>query len=569
MPDFLKKFLENIKNIFSKLSLSQKLIGGGVIFAAIILLIVLFVFNSSTAGVPLFTEKIDIADFGRITKKLQSDGINFTTKDNSIIIVKDQPTKNKIIMSLAQEGNMPKGKYSFLDIINSKKLTSSKFENSIKLRAALEGKLEELLKSAEQIDDADVSFTMPEQSVFIKERTPVKVAVVITPAYNSDLRENKKAIKGIEELIVNSIDRAEKENVVITDNFGIKLNDFTDEEDIAAIRMTKENLKIRADQIEKYKQSIYSALTGSSYPKDRLTVMVDVQMNFDKEKENRTEILPVVLKEDDPATPYDDGARVYSITESEKTTNEEFKGPNWIPEGPPGFDDNVPPAYKGALEQMTEYIKNEKIRNETFGESKKEKIKDPWDITKITASVTIDGKWEIAYDDKNKPILNPDGTRKRIYTPVPDEDLRKLKDSIEQGIGFSLDRGDKVIVNSLPFDRSKQFLEDDAIWRRKKQTTLALLAGLIALIFLFIATIIYRLIAKELERRKRLREEELARQHQLAREMALKSAEDEASEIEMSLEDKTRLEMQENAINLAREHPEDVAQLIRTWLTEE
>ena len=62
---------------------------------------------------------------------------------------------------------------------------------------------------------------------------------------------------------------------------------------------------------------------------------------------------------------------------------------------------------------------------------------------------------------------------------------------------------------------------------------------------------------------------ELARQHQLAREMALKSAEDEGVEVQMSLEDKARLEMQENAVNLAREHPEDVAQLIRTWISEE
>ena len=82
-------------------------------------------------------------------------------------------------------------------------------------------------------------------------------------------------------------------------------------------------------------------------------------------------------------------------------------------------------------------------------------------------------------------------------------------------------------------------------------------------------TIVYRVVAKELERRKRLREEELARQHQLAREMALKSAEDEGVEVQMSLEDKARLEMQETAINLAREHPEDVAQLIRTWISEE
>ena len=37
----------------------------------------------------------------------------------------------------------------------------------------------------------------------------------------------------------------------------------------------------------------------------------------------------------------------------------------------------------------------------------------------------------------------------------------------------------------------------------------------------------------------------------------------------IAIEERARLEMQENAINMAREHPEDVAQLIRTWLMEE
>ncbi|MCK4797192.1 MAG: flagellar M-ring protein FliF [Spirochaetes bacterium] len=568
MPDFLKKFIENINNIFSKLSLNQKLIGGGVILAAIIILVMVFVFSSTSSGVPIFTEKIDISDFGRITKKLESEGIRFTTKDNSIILVKDQGIKNKAIMMLAQEGNMPKGRYTFLDIINSKKLTSSKFENNIKLRAALEGKLEELLKASEDIDDADVSFTMPELTVFVKERAPVKVAVVLTSSWNINLHENKKAIKGIEELIVNSIDRATKENVVITDNHGIKLNDFTDEEDINTIKITKENLKIRRDVISKYKEDIYSAVS-QFYEKDRISVLVDVQMNFDKEKEKRTEILPVIKKEDDPATPYDDGERVYSITESEKTVDEKFVGPNWIPEGPPGFDDNVSPAYKGALEQMTEYIKTEKIRNEDYGRSEIEKVKDAWEFDKITASVTIDGRWEIEYDKKDKPLLNPDGTRKRKYIPEPEENLKKLKGFIEKGIGFTLARDDKVEVYGLPKDRAKQFAKEDANWKRKQQTTLALIAGLIALILLIAAMIVYRVIAKEIERRKRIREEELARQHQLAREMALKSAEEEGAEVEMSLEDKARLEMQENAMNISREHPEDVAQLIRTWLTEE
>jgi len=360
----------------------------------------------------------------------------------------------------------------------------------------------------------------------------------------------------------------EPEYVTITDNYGIKLNDFSDEEDINDLKKTKENLKTRAEMIETYSKKIYNALTKMISP-DRISILVDVLMNFDKMKENRTEILPVVLKEDDPATPYDDGERKYSVTISKRTTNETFEGPNWIPEGPPGFDENVPPAYKGALEQMTKYIKNDEILNEVTGESKKEIVKDPWEITKITASVAVDGTWEIEYDAKGKPILNPDGSRKRKYIPVSKEELKTLKGFVEQGIGYSINRDDKVEVYEYPKDRSAQFAMEDAKWRRKQQTTVILLVGLISLIALIILTIIYRLIAKEIERRKRLREEELARQHQLAREMALKSAEEEGVEVEMSLEDKARLEMQENAINMAKEHPEDVAQLIRTWLSED
>ena len=36
-----------------------------------------------------------------------------------------------------------------------------------------------------------------------------------------------------------------------------------------------------------------------------------------------------------------------------------------------------------------------------------------------------------------------------------------------------------------------------------------------------------------------------------------------------SPEERARLEMQENVMNIAREHPEEVAKLIRTWLAEE
>ena len=131
------------------------------------------------------------------------------------------------------------------------------------------------------------------------------------------------------------------------------------------------------------------------------------------------------------------------------------------------------------------------------------------------------------------------------------------------------DRGDSVTVEHISFGRSDQFRTEDEEFRRQRQlrtTIISVIIGIGAIIF---AAILYRLVAKELERRRRLREEELARQHQAMREAALRRAEEEGADVELSVEERARMEMQENAINIAREHPEDVAQLIRSWLLEE
>ena len=65
------------------------------------------------------------------------------------------------------------------------------------------------------------------------------------------------------------------------------------------------------------------------------------------------------------------------------------------------------------------------------------------------------------------------------------------------------------------------------------------------------------------------REEQLALEQQRMREAALRAAEEEGIDVELSLEEKARMELQQNAINLAKERPDDVAQLLRTWLAEE
>ena len=190
-------------------------------------------------------------------------------------------------------------------------------------------------------------------------------------------------------------------------------------------------------------------------------------------------------------------------------------------------------------------------------------------IERITASVAIDGTWQRDYDDQGSLVIEEDGSISRSYTPVSPEELETAGSLVQDAVGYNANRGDSVTVQHLQFDRSDQFEREDEAYQRRQQIQQIVLFSLIGLAVLLVSFIVFRLISRELERRRRLREEELARQHQAMREAALRSAEEEGTEVEMSVEERARLEMQENAINMAREHPEDVAQLIRTWLMEE
>ena len=54
-----------------------------------------------------------------------------------------------------------------------------------------------------------------------------------------------------------------------------------------------------------------------------------------------------------------------------------------------------------------------------------------------------------------------------------------------------------------------------------------------------------------------------------AADLGKKNFSENRMEVTMSVEERKRAELQENAVAMAKEHPEDVAMLIRTWLMEE
>ncbi|MDR2181501.1 MAG: flagellar M-ring protein FliF, partial [Treponema sp.] len=318
----------------------------------------------------------------------------------------------------------------------------------------------------------------------------------------------------------------------------------------------------------KYRAIVLKSLQAT-YTEDRVRDLnIKIDMDMSKKSISRTEYLPTTIKQRTPGLPYDDSEVVKSITLSQETAKSTFEGTGFNPEGPAGTESNVMPAMRDMSNiqgRVTQDVvkTNELVSNEVTEEERKPRI------DRVTVSVNIDGTWNRKFDEKGNPVVLPNGSLEREYTPIDPADLKNTQALVQNAIGYDAARGDAVTVQNIRFDRTRQFADEDAAYFRQQNIQRTIMVFLIGVAVLLLAFVIFRLVSKAVERKRLADEEALARERQAARERALLEAEQEGVEVSMSVEERKRMDLQENVISLAKDHPEDAAQLIRTWLLED
>jgi flagellar M-ring protein FliF len=573
MNPWIAQILERITTVWKKWTVTQKLIFAGVLVGVIGGVVLLATFSSAPSMVPLLYRSIpNEEEMARITQRLDQEEVRYELTGDQRILVSDEKTAKRLRAILARENLIPKGTDPW-QIFDVERWTITDFERNVNLRRAITRSLEQHITALDDVDAASVTIVMPEDKLFAEDRNPVTASIIITPKPGSDITQNRKKIEGIVRLVQYAVEGLKPENITITDQNGLVLNDFTGMADVDRLELAKREMKTTRELEAQYKKSILAALR-QIYGEDRVQIInLDITLDTGKKKIDTEEHFPTVINPDNPKTPYDEsameGSKTLSITLSKEVTEEKFEGTGFNPEGPPGQEGQTPPAYKDLQNMVGRYSKNSVIQNEVVNTRKIQEEKAPWEIRRVTCAVAIDGVWKWKYNDKGEVILRKDGSIEREYVPLTEADIAKAKALVEHAIGYNRERGDSVTVQNVMFDRTAQHQKEDRDYRAKLQLQRTILYIMLSVALLLVSFIVFRLISRELERRRRLREEELARQHQAMREAALRAAEEEGAEVEMSVEERARLELQENAINMAREHPEDVAQLIRTWLMEE
>jgi len=572
MNEWLKKIIEQIKTLWKKWSINQKIIILAVTGVSIVALILLFTLSAAPSRPPLFRSPItDENQLIRITNRLDEEGVNYTVEDN-IIYMRDEKTAMRMRSVLIREDLVPDYVDPW-DVFDTDSWTITDYVRDKNFKRAIEAKLRQHIVALDDVDSVSLNLFIPDKELLEEDQDPITCSVIITPKPGSNITTNRRKIEGIEKLIMFAVSGMQKENIFITDEIsGVHLNDFDSDivKEGERLEIAKKELKIKADEEKKMKAEIYKELSKIFTPDRIRIVRIDIDLDMSKKTTETEEYFPIEMRPDNPKTPWDETEYEPSITRTKATENESFKGTGFNPEGPPGTEGQVPPAFKdlsslqGTYDRSVEELENA-INSRTI------KMQDrPWVIKRLTLGVAVDGRWKKLRDEVSGELLfNPDGSLQREYIAVSDEEIATATKIIEGAVGYKRERGDIVTVEHMQFDKTAMFLVEDEQYRGQRALQRVVFWIIIGIGLIFVAIIAFRILSRYLERRRRLKEEELARQHQAMREAALRSAEEKGVEVELSVEERARLEMQENAINMAREHPEDVAQLIRSWLLEE
>lgn len=518
MADWKEKSLRLWQNLGKREK--YMILGSGVLIVAVALAWS-FWWGARPDLVPLFTD-LEAKDAGEIVGKLKEMKVNHEIAANGTAVMVQSKDVYRVRLELASQG-LPRGNKGF-EIFEQSKFGATEFQNKVNLVQALQGELARTIEQMPEVEKARVHIVLSEDSLYKKNEKPATASIMLKLRPSSQLTQQQ--IKGVVNLVAHSIQGLKPENVTVVDQMARVLNDQNDAPGLPGVanattltqlEMTK---KVQED-LQKNVQSLLEQVLGPN----KAAARVNVELSFDQRTVDRQVFEPVV---DDKG-----------IVRSSQELNENFKGTAPTNAGGvPGTTSNIPGYVTNGVTQQSNYEKKEVTRNYEINEMKEKLIATPGSVKRLTVAVLIDSSINRAQQES-------------------------IAKTVASAIGVNMARGDTVSVESIAFnteafDRQRKEEQD---YEKQQQQALWLKIGLAVLVILGILYVI----------RMRNKKKEAAAD---AAMLTMENEEEELTEIanaeqELTEQEKVRNEQRQDIENMVKNKPEDVAQLIKVWLSEE
>jgi len=515
----MSKLLE-MRNKFSQawgnLSKNKK-IAYSILVGVIIIALTSFIVASSQTKYAVLYSNLSSDDSGAIVAQLKTDKVSYKVSGTSILVDKNQI--DSLRMQLASEVTLTDGSKGF-ELFDTSKMAPTDTETKIMYQRALSGEIERAIKSFPEVEGAKVNLVLPESTAFVKETDPATASVVLKLKAGTKLNDDQ--VRAIVSLLTGAVQNLPKENVsIVSDDFKLLTEGLYDKEKNTLTDSTDEQQALQA-QIESSLEAKIMKVLEPVY-KDSVKVSVNADLDFDA----------LTRK----STTYATKGAVVSSHDIETWNGGTSTGLSTSPV------DNATQNTSPTNTKDGNIVSKESTKNYDITKTDDNVVKAPGAVKKLTTSVVLDGNLDAA----TKTSVN---------------------NLVAQAIGYSGARGDTISIEGLYFNTAakkaaQQGLLDianaDKAAASKILYTRIALGALAIMIFIIIIVLI---------RRSSKKEEATPEGIDMMIGDNITPKPEQFAPIEFETNDK-KSNMEKQVKKYAAEKPEQVADIIKSWLTED
>jgi len=374
---------------------------------------------------------------------------------------------------LASKGIPKTGNLGMESLKDQSAMTTSQFMEQVRYTSAMEQELARTIMQIDSIQHARVHLAMPKQSVFVRDRTPPKASIVITPHSGRSVSANQ--VQALVHLVASSVPLMSPENVAVVDNQG-KL--ITDSSSAAILGLTSAESQHKQKIEDLYRQrvmQILSPIVGDNNVRSQVNMALDF---------TQTE----VTTEDFDTRDKGPKTRSEAISEDNNSAMEAA--------GIPGTLSNTPPPAPSATTNSSAATSagagggsNSKTarstRNFELDRSVRHVKSATGTVERLSVAVLINERAPTTTKDEKGQVTD---SKPNPYT---EDEITRMQNLVRGVVGYDEKRGDVVTVVQAKFEPEAVY--DLSIpWYKDESLQTYIKSGLLGVMFLAFLLLVIR-----------------------------------------------------------------------------
>jgi len=409
--------MEQFRKLVTALNLKQRVTIVIAAIAAVALITALVHWKHESDFRPLFTGMAP-EDASNIVQKLKESSAEYRLSDNGATVLVPEARLDELRLEMAGAGLPKTGRIGF-ELFDKSNLGITDFTEHVNYRRALEGELERSIRSLNEVQDARVHVTFPRDSVFLESREPAKASVLVHLRLGAHL--SPQNVQAVTNLVASAVEGLTPDSVSVLDMSGNLLNrphkpsvDGGGDNSEGALEYRQQ---VEKDLLAKMNSTLEPLLGEGKF---RAGVSVDCDFTSGEQSD---EIF-------DPT---------HSVMLSSQKTEDVAGGGQ--SNGIPGTASNLPrPASRPGSSGSSVARRTESVTYQSSRMVRHTRLPEGT-VKRISASLLLDQ--DVRWQGKSKVMVPP--------TP---EKLKAIHDLVAGAIGLSADRGDQLVIESLPFEQT-------------------------------------------------------------------------------------------------------------------